>query len=202
MATIITKSSVKSPLVTMLSDPDLEGYTEKFVIPSAGSGATIGNGIDLSKQSPKDLLMAGVSTQIVYKIKKSGLYGKKGAEASKVLALLGNFLTPEEVIELSNKVTERSAQAVRSSFGEGKWKSFTPSQQAIAIGIAHQYGLEGFKKTNSFKQFQTSDWSGLKTNLSNWGDTSKGVSDSINKRYGRLASKIKPVQQSTRMAYP
>jgi len=193
MASIISSYNAPaspSKMVKMLSHPDLEGYTNTFVVPSVTSGATIGNGIDLSKQSARDLMAAGVPTGIINKILAMGLLGKTGVAAKNIVNNLpkGLLLTPDEVVQLSNGVTAKTETEISSTIPN--WSSLPAGVQALSMSVAHQYGPRRFKNQNLFKQIVNRDYAGIRNNLSNWGDTTPDVSSSINDRYARLVNRI------------
>ena len=191
------QATVRTPLVKLLSQKGVEGYSEKFYNPGKSkSGATIGNGVDLGQFSKRDLRRAGVPKYMIEKITKLGVLGLRGEASVKQIEEIQapeyEKLSKGEVALLSNLVTQSIAESIARKIGADEWNSKPPGGRAVAISLKEIYGNAWYDH-KSFKQFQKNDWNGLKENMQNYGDTTPDLADGINSRH-RIMSDYVPNQ--------
>lgn len=174
----------KIKMVEFLGQDGIEGYTEKFVVPSDSSGATIGNGIDLGKWDSEGLKRAGVAPFVLDKINALGVLGLNGEAAKTQIEKIQDpsydRLTSGEVINLANQVTQYGMLNIVNKLGAPKWNALPDGVKAVATSLYHQYGSR-FYNQKAWKQIKSGDFTALKTNMENFGDRTRDANGTVNK---------------------
>jgi len=174
----------KIKMVEFLGQKDIEGYTEKFIVPSNSSGSTIGNGIDLGQWDFEGLKRAGVAPFVLDKINALGVLGLQGEAAKTQIEKIQDpsydRLTSGEVAHLSNQVTQYGMLNIVNKMGASKWNALPDGIKAVATSLYHQYGSR-FYNQKAWKQIKSRDFTALKANMENFGDRTKDPDGSVNK---------------------
>jgi GH24 family phage-related lysozyme (muramidase) len=163
---------------------DREGNKTDMYVPvdDAGavlgtSGPTIGMGIDLGAWPEADLRRAGVSEELITKLKPYG--GKKKQAALDYVTANPLTLTSAEVKELNKAVKGEILDTIETKFNKDSdtdFKDLTQGQQTAIASVFFQYGTNKSKKgwpKNFWRQVTEGKWDEALKNLRKFGDDYK-----------------------------
>jgi hypothetical protein len=147
--------------------PEEQGNTG---IVAGKSGVTISTGVDLGAQSEAGLRAAGVSEEIITKVRPylgMKFTGQNVNDANEVAEQL--TLTEAEAKELYEKVKAKSTELTIKEFnskGGLNFRELTPAWQTVVASIGYQYGHTG--GPNFFGYVADGDFEAAKEELQNF----------------------------------
>lgn len=154
----------------------LEGFKTSGYVPpdqpgGSESGVTIGSGIDLGSKSIKGLRAAGVSDEILKKLKP--YIGKRGKSAVDFLAKNPLVLPQQDIELLDNAVMNRDFSKLAQQFESDAgipFESLPSELQTTMASVKHQYGNLPKRTPNFWKQMTSGQYDKALENLRNFGD--------------------------------
>lgn len=146
-------------------------------VPLGTSGPTVGMGIDLGAWGVADLKKAGVSKELIAKLKP--YTGKKKQAALDYVTANPITLTGDEVKELNKAVKGEILDTIETKFNKDSdtdFKDLTQGQQTAIASVFFQYGTNKNKKgwpTNYWAEVTEGRWEDAEKNLRAFGDDYK-----------------------------
>ncbi len=154
-----------------------DGYVPKDAsgAPAAGSGVTIGAGVDLQFRTAASLQQIGVSQDIINAV--SPYFGLSGSAAQNALDQTPLNLTSTQAAELTITVQDAVQANLTGAYNNAtpfaNFDNLPPNTQTAIFDLAYQYG-DGSnlaaRTPNFWNQITTGDWQGAVNNLNNFGD--------------------------------
>lgn len=141
--------------------------------PHPNSGPTVATGIDLTQQSEKGLLGAGVDPGTVQLLMPLIGTGVKGQKAQDLIDQHGIKLSQVQADQLDQSVLNRDTQKLAKKFTKASGRNFEslPREiQTVLTSVSHQYGNLESATPNFWKQVTTGKFDQALNNLRNFGD--------------------------------
>lgn len=154
----------------------VEGFELQGMVPSkngeplGSSGVTVGVGVDLGQQSEKRLKDAGVSPDMIRKLKP--YLGVKGSEAQRLAQEMPLILSEEEASKLSEDIVVTTLDDLITEWNKGdpseRFENLSPTKQTVVYSVLHQHGVWGAPKFLSYAK--EGNWDKVDAELRDFGD--------------------------------
>jgi hypothetical protein len=156
----------------------LEGFTTTGVVPDplkSKSGVTIGSGVDLGARNVNDLKKLNLPKKLIDKL--TPYLGRKRGHALDFVNRRPLDISKEDARLITNSVRKKELDFLSKEWKAKTGKDFSelPESKATAVAsVAFQYGVDGIKKMDYWKQVTSDDWEGAYANLRNFEDRYSG----------------------------